>query len=347
VASKKLPGVLSLALAALGLVALAPATIGAPRSQVLPTPGDVAAPAGAVGVPQVITLGAAPAGGTYEVAVPPRNGAIQDHVPTDPIVQYVPAPGFQGTDTFWYRVRFADKQSALALVTTNVTAAPATPPAPILFADGFESGSLTPFEPRTPPGRWDTIAESPGTRIRVAGGQGQDSRFALRAIDTSRRNASAWVMGSFSPVPQATLRADLRIDRLRLSRNELRSLMRIGTGHPGRRFEVGVWRTSRGQLRWMATAEDRRSRFRFTVGKGGVPLRRYVPIELRTEFGSGAGRAELFVDGTLRLSVKGVDLAGALARRVELGLLYTELPRDNATVSADNVLVTAEGIPDA
>ena len=124
--------------------------------------------------------------------------------------------------------------------------------------------------------------------------------------------------------------------------------MRIGTGQRGSRiFEIGVWRTSRGKLRWAATAEDRRSRFRATIGKGGVPLRRYVPIELHTEFASGAGRAELFVNGALRLSVKGIDLAGTLARRVELGLLYTELPRDNATVSADNVLVTAEGIPDA
>ena len=81
------------AAAAVAAAALAPAALGATASTILPTPADVAAPAGGVGVPQAINLGAAPPGVTYEVAVPPRNGVVQDAVPTDPALLYTPNPG--------------------------------------------------------------------------------------------------------------------------------------------------------------------------------------------------------------------------------------------------------------
>ncbi len=335
----------AVAVATLSLAALAPAALGAPASTILPTPADVAAPAGGVGVPQAISLGAAAPGVTYEVAVPPLNGAVQDAVPTDPALLYTPNPGFQGTDAFWYRVRTAEKLSALALVTITVSPAPPVPPAAILFADGFESNSLTPDERAKPPGRWSSVAEEQGTKVSVVGGRGNLSRFAMRAVDANNGARSAWVIGRFAPAAAATVRADLRIDRLRLGRNQLRSFLRIGSGGRGKRIEIVVVRPSRGPLTWAATAEDRRGRYRNTIGTGPVPRGRYVSIEMRTVFASGAGGVELLVDGTTRLRMRGIDMSGVRARQVEAGLLYTDRARDNATVSLDNVRVTAEGIP--
>jgi hypothetical protein len=335
----------AVAVATAALAAAAPAALGVARSMILPTPADVAAPAGGVDVPQAITLGAAPPGATYEIAVPPRNGVVQDAVPADPQVLYTPNPGFQGTDAFWYRVRAGEKLSALALVTVTVDPAPSALPAAILFADGFESGSLTPDAPRTDPGRWASVAEEPGTRVAVVSGGGNLSRFAMRAIDGNNSERSAWVIGRFAPAPAVTVRADVRIDRMRLGRNRMRSLLRIGTGGRGKRIEIVVARPSRGPLTWGATAEDRRGRFRSATGTGPVPLRRYVSIEVRTDFASRTGGVELLVDGVTRLRMRRIDLSGVRARQVEAGLLYTDRTRDNATVLIDDVRVTAEGIP--
>ena len=335
----------AVAVAGLSLAALAPAALGAAPSTILPTPADVAAPAGGVGVTQAVGLGAATPGVTYEVAVPPRNGVVQDAVPTDPALLYTPNPGFQGTDSLWYRVRSAEKLSALALVTISVSPAPPIPPAAILFADGFESDSLTPDERRKPPGRWTSVVEEQGTKVSVASGRGNLSRFAMRAVDANNSARSAWAIGRFAPAGAATVRADLRIERVRLGRNRLRSFLRIGSGARGKRFEIVVFRPPRGPLAWAATAEDRRGRFRYTIGKGPVPLGRYVSIEMRTNFASGAGGVELLVDGTTRLRMRGIDMSGVQARKVEAGLLYTDRTRDNATVYVDNLRVTAEGIP--
>ncbi len=333
------------AVAAAALAALAPAALGATASTILPTPADVAAPAGGVGVPQAINLGAAPPGVTYEVAVPPRNGVVQDAVPTDPALLYTPNPGFQGTDSLWYRVRSAQKLSALALVSITVSPDPPIPPAAILFADGFESDSLIPFERRKAPGRWTSVAEEQGTKVSVASGRGNPSGFAMRAVDANNSARSAWAIGRFAPAGAVTVRADLRIDRVRLGRNRLRSFLRIGSGGSGKRIEIVVFRPKRGPLTWAATAEDRRGRFRYRIGKGPVPLGRYVSIEMRTDFASGAGGVELLVDGTTRLSMRGIDMSGVKARKVEAGLLYTDRAGDNATVYLDNLRVTAEGIP--
>ena len=76
-----------------------------------------------------------------------------------------------------------------------------------------------------------------------------------------------------------------------------------------------------------------------------MPLRRYISIEMRTNFASGAGGVQLLVDGTTRLTMRGIDMSGVKARQVEAGLLYTDRAGDNATVYVDNLRVTAEGIP--
>ncbi|MGE0027296.1 MAG: Ig-like domain-containing protein [Thermoleophilia bacterium] len=339
------PSAPAVAVATLSLAALAPSALAAAPSTILPTPADVAAPAGGVGAAQAINLGAAAPGVTYEVAVPPRNGVVQDAAPTDPGVLYTPNPGFQGTDAFWYRVRAGEKLSALALVTITVSPGPPIPSPAILFADGFESDSLTPDERRSGPGRWSSVADEPGTSVSVAGGRGNLSRFAMRAVDGNNGARSAWVIGRFAPAGAVTVRADLRIDRLRLGRNQMRSFLRLGSGARGKRFEIVVFRPSRGPMIWAATAEDRRGRFRFASGKGPVPLHRYVAVEMRTDFASRAGGVQLLVDGAPRLTLRGVDMSGVTARKVEAGLLYTGRARDNATISMDNVRVTAEGIP--
>jgi hypothetical protein len=328
------------------LLALAPLAAAAPApSGPDVTSADLAAVSGAPGAPQTITLSGTsklpnPAV-TYQVVIPPKHGTLAPGDPNNPAVLiYTPAPGYVGPDHFWYRaVGSGGEQGDVALVNLTVSPTPGAPSPAILFADSFESGGTT--LATKPQGRWSDDPTDDGASVVAIKG-GRTGAFAARAQDKSAKATSAWLRDGFTPSPGVTATMSLRIDSMKLAKNQTRGLIRISNGRePGPRIEVGVTKV-KGKLLWTIYSTDRAKKFNSENSKTTVPLNRWLDITVETSW-NAKQPARLIVNGKTVLTTAAINEGGVLARQLDLGLLYTAKKTDNAAVSLDDVVLTNQG----
>lgn len=241
-------------------------------------------------------------------------------------------------------------KSATASVT--VTGAPAPSPAPsptpapspgtLVFSDGFEG--LAPGASGSPwVGYRDSSNSFGSVTAPVAAGE--------RAADFRKLGSGYYTYASrgFAAKNSASVTAKVQLRDLVLGNGRAHTVLRVldgpGNSSASPRFQVAVYRTSGGALRWavFGKAPAGGAYTPAAVSTTAPALNRWVTLKLSTVWNAAGAKAQLQVDDGTVISTPPVNMTGYQADRVEIGVPWAAAT-DRLRVGFDDMVVDSSGI---
>jgi hypothetical protein len=242
--------------------------------------------------------------------------------------------------------------AATASVTVTAPTAPApTEPAPaepapapgtLVFSDGFEGATVG---SSTSPWRgYRDSTNSFGTvATPVAGG--------LKSADFRKSSTGYYTYASrgFAAENSATVTVKVFLRDNVLANSNGHTILRVldgmGNSSLSPRFQVALYRTSSGALRWgvYAKAPNGGAYTPAALSTTAPEMNRWVTLKFSTVWNSSTARGRLQVDDGTVISTPAVNMSGYQADRVEVGVLWTNAA-NRLRVGVDDLVVDTSGI---
>jgi hypothetical protein len=147
-------------------------------------------------------------------------------------------------------------------------------------------------------------------------------------------------LGAVVPSQSAlATKAHVNVARLRLAAGQSRTVLAVAAD-PRTGYQIGVTRTRRHGLRWVAWVRANGGQRQAAIG-AIVPRSKWIDLTLRTQWDSRRARAALAVDGHTALRTPPVNLRGRVGSLVSIGLGRPSSDRQAAVLLVRSVAVAA------
>jgi hypothetical protein len=170
-----------------------------------------------------------------------------------------------------------------------------------------------------------TASRSGGAVLKLADRPGVSGYAAIGAVVPSQSAMAT--------------QARINVARLRLAPGQSRTVLAVAAD-PRSGYQIGITRTRRHGLRWVAWVRANGNVRRSVLGRI-VVRQRWLDVTLRTQWDRSTARATLNVNGGVALRTPPVDLRGRVGSLVSLGLGRPTSDRQAAVILLRSVAVAA------